>query len=185
MKEAAFPKKILSLDSTAWAKFSKLLVKPTKYRRLHYPRLNLRLNLQKQKTKSSVSVTRKKLSNWTEKCDYRSGLKRTRLASFPSKCLNFTLINSFLQKLSTWVNAKSNTSTRINFLLRTSVTFLRALRIKTKKENNSLPITVTRTKKKLYKVQIWSKRMHFLLADDLSNIHFSNPFVHFQSTSNR
>ena len=37
------------------------------------------------------------------------------------------MINSFLQKLSTWVTAKSNISTRINFLLLTSVTFWRAI----------------------------------------------------------
>ena len=47
--------------------------------------------------------------------------------SFPSQSLNNTVINSFLQKLSTWVTAKSNISTRIDFLLLTSVTFLRAI----------------------------------------------------------
>ena len=54
-------------------------------------------------------------------------MKRTRLASFPSKILNITVSNSFLQKLSTWVTAKSNISTRVDFLLFTSVTFLRAI----------------------------------------------------------
>ena len=47
--------------------------------------------------------------------------------SFPSKSLNITVINSFLQKFSTWVTAKSNISTRIDFLLLTSVTFFRAI----------------------------------------------------------
>ena len=47
--------------------------------------------------------------------------------SFPSKSLNITVINSFLQKLSTWVTAKSNISTRIDFLLPTSVTIFRAI----------------------------------------------------------
>ena len=37
------------------------------------------------------------------------------------------MINSFLQKMSTWVTAKSNISTRIDFLLLTNVTFLRAI----------------------------------------------------------
>ena len=37
------------------------------------------------------------------------------------------MINSFLQKLSTWVTSKSNISTRIDFSLLTSVTFLRAI----------------------------------------------------------
>ena len=38
--------------------------------------------------------------------------EKTRLVSFPSKSLNITVITSFLQKLSTWVTAKSNISTR-------------------------------------------------------------------------
>ena len=41
--------------------------------------------------------------------------------------MNNTVINSFLQNLSTWVTAKSNISTRIHFLSLTSVTFLRAI----------------------------------------------------------
>ena len=49
--------------------------------------------------------------------------------SFPSKSLNITVINSFLQKLSTWVTAKSNISTRIDFLLPTNVTFFRDITI--------------------------------------------------------
>ena len=42
--------------------FSKLLIKPTKYRRFHYPNLNLRLDLQKQKTNCSIIVTRIQLN---------------------------------------------------------------------------------------------------------------------------
>ena len=47
--------------------------------------------------------------------------------SFPLKSLNITVTNSFLQKLSTWVTAKSNISTRIDFLLPISVMFFRAI----------------------------------------------------------
>ena len=47
--------------------------------------------------------------------------------SFLSKILNITVINSYLQKLSIWVTAKSNISTRIDCLLPTSVTFFRAI----------------------------------------------------------
>ena len=57
-KKSAFPKRKLSLYSTAWVSFSKLLIKPTKYRRFHYPNQNLRLDLRKQKTNCSVFVTR-------------------------------------------------------------------------------------------------------------------------------
>ena len=55
--------------------------------------------------------------------------RKTRLASFPPKSLKITLINSFLQKLSTWDTTKSNTSTKIDFMLLTSVTFLRAIKV--------------------------------------------------------
>ena len=54
-------------------------------------------------------------------------MKRTRPAFFPSKSWNIMVSNSFLQKLSTRVTAKSNNSTKIDFLLPTSVTFLRAI----------------------------------------------------------
>ena len=40
--------------------------------------------------------------------------------------MNITVINSFLQKLSTWVIVKSNFSTRIDFLLLASAIILRA-----------------------------------------------------------
>ena len=57
-EKSAFPKMKLNFYSTVWANFSKLLIKPTTYRRFHYPNLSLRLNLQKQKTNCSVIVTR-------------------------------------------------------------------------------------------------------------------------------
>ena len=53
--------------------------------------------------------------------------KKTRIASFSSKRLNITVINSILQKFSTWVTAKSNIPTIIEIRLHTSVTFLRAI----------------------------------------------------------
>ena len=57
-EEVSISKKKLSLYPTVWVNFSKLLIKPTKYRRFHYPNQNLRLDLQKQKTNCSVIVTR-------------------------------------------------------------------------------------------------------------------------------
>ena len=51
-------KKKLSLYSTVWVNFSKLLIKPTKFQRFHYPNLSLRLDLQKQKTNFSLIVTK-------------------------------------------------------------------------------------------------------------------------------
>ena len=57
-EEVSTSKKELNLYSTVWVNFSKLLIKPTKHRRFHCPNLNLRLDLQKQKTNCSVIVTR-------------------------------------------------------------------------------------------------------------------------------
>ena len=57
-KKSAFPKRKLSLYSTVWVSFSMFLIKPTKYRRFHYPHLYLRLDSQKQETNCSVIVTR-------------------------------------------------------------------------------------------------------------------------------
>ena len=56
-EEVGISKKKLSLYSTAWANFSKLLIKSTKYSRFRYPNLNLRLDLQKQETNCSVIDT--------------------------------------------------------------------------------------------------------------------------------
>ena len=53
--------------------------------------------------------------------------EKNKTCVFSSKFLNFTVIKSFLQMLSTWVTAKSNDSTRIDFLLLTSVTFSRTI----------------------------------------------------------
>ena len=57
-KKSAFPEKKLSLYSTVWVIFLKLLIKPTKYRRFHYPNQNLRFDSQKKKTNCSVILTR-------------------------------------------------------------------------------------------------------------------------------
>ena len=53
--------------------------------------------------------------------------EKNKTCVFSIKNLNITVINSFLQKLSTLVTVKSNISSRIDFLLLTSVTFLRAI----------------------------------------------------------
>ena len=57
-EEVSISKRKLSLYSIFWVNFSKLLIKPTKCYRFHYPNQNLRLDLQKQKTNCSLLVTR-------------------------------------------------------------------------------------------------------------------------------
>ena len=53
--------------------------------------------------------------------------EKNKTCVFSIKILNIKVINSFLQKLSTWLTAKSNISARIDFLLLTSVTLFRAI----------------------------------------------------------
>ena len=53
--------------------------------------------------------------------------QKNKTCVFSIKNLNNTVSNSFSQKLSTWVTGKSNISTRIDFLLLTSVKFLKAI----------------------------------------------------------
>ena len=57
---------------------------------------------------------------------YRSDLKRTILAFFLSKKLSYTVISSYLQKLSTLIIAKFTTCGKTDFKLLTSVKQLRA-----------------------------------------------------------
>ena len=53
--------------------------------------------------------------------------EKNKTCVFSIKNLTNTVVNSFLQKLSTWVTVKANISTRIDFLFLTSVIFLRAI----------------------------------------------------------
>ena len=107
--------------------FSKLLTKPTTYRKFHYPSQNLRSELTKAKDELFNHCYKDIAEHLNRQIRLSFRLKRTRLAFFPSNSLNITVINSFLEKLSTWVTEKSNISKRIDFLLLTSVTFLRAI----------------------------------------------------------
>ena len=57
------------------------------------PKPKFAIGFTKAKTNCSVIVTRIELNVRTDKFDYRSCLKRTKLASFPSKSLSITVIN--------------------------------------------------------------------------------------------
>ncbi len=57
-EEVSISKKEIESHSTVWMNFSKLLIKPTKCCIFHYQNLNLRLDLQKQKTNCSLIVTK-------------------------------------------------------------------------------------------------------------------------------
>ena len=57
-EEVGISKKEIESLLNFWVSFSKLMIKPAKYCRFHYPNLSLRLDLRKQKTNCSVIVTR-------------------------------------------------------------------------------------------------------------------------------
>ena len=58
-EEVSISKKEIESLLDSLGEFLKVLIKPTKHRRFHYLNLNLRLDLQKQKTNFSLIVTRK------------------------------------------------------------------------------------------------------------------------------
>ena len=82
---------------------------------------NLRLDLQSQKTISLLITLTISLNIQIDKFVYPSDLETTALTYFPSKSLNYTAINLFLQKLSTLTIAKFTISSRIDITLQTSV----------------------------------------------------------------
>ena len=115
------------LFSTVCAIFSKLLIKLASVYRFPYRSPKLRLDLQSQKTISSLITITISLNTQMDKFVYRFDLETTILAYFPSKSLNYKAINLSLQKLSTLTIAKFTISTRTYFTLQTSVKYLRAI----------------------------------------------------------
>ena len=80
-----------------------------------------RLGRQSHKTISLLITKTISLIIQIHKFIYRSDLETTFLAYFPSKSLNYTALNLFLQKLSTLTMAKFTISTRADITLQTSV----------------------------------------------------------------
>ena len=95
--------------------------------RFPYRSPKLRLDLESQWTVSLLITMTISLNIQIDKFVYHSDLETTNLAYFPSKSLNYTTINSFLQKLSTLTIVKFTISTRTEITLQTSVKYLRAI----------------------------------------------------------
>ena len=102
----------ISMNSLVWSTVCAIFSKLFPYRS---PKL--KLDLQSQKTISLLITITISLSIQIDKFVYPSDLETTILVYFPSQSLNIKVINSFLQKLSTWFTAKSNISTRIDFFV--------------------------------------------------------------------
>ena len=100
-KRRLSPKENSLVWSTICAIFSKLLIKLANAYRFPYRSPRLRLDLQSRKTISLLITITISLNIQIDKFVYHSNLETTILAYFPSKILNYTAMNLFLQKLST------------------------------------------------------------------------------------
>ena len=85
------------------------------------------MDLQSQKTISLLITITISLDIQIDKFVYHSDLETTILVCFPSKSVNYTAINLFLQKLSTLTIVKFNIYTKTDILLQTNVKFLKAI----------------------------------------------------------
>ena len=99
--------------------FLKTFDKVTSAYKFHYRSPKLRLDLQSQKT-ISLFITIS-LNIQIDKFIYLFDLETTILVYSPSKSLNYTSINLFLQKLSTLTIVKFSISTRTDITLQKSV----------------------------------------------------------------
>ena len=95
--------------------------------RFPYRSPKLRLDLQNQKTISLFITITISLNTQIDKFVYHSDLETTTLVYSPSKSLNYTAMNLFLQKLSTLTIVKFAISTRTDIMLQTIVKYLRAV----------------------------------------------------------
>ena len=84
--------------------FSKLLIKRASVYKFYYRNTRLRLDLRSQRTIWLLITITISLNIQIDKFIYRSDLETTILASFPSNSLNYTVISSYLQRLSTLTN---------------------------------------------------------------------------------
>ena len=100
--------------------FLRTLIQRASVYRFDYRNPKKKLNLQSQKRIFLLITTKISLNIQIHIFVYRSDSKTTIVASRPSKSLNYTVINSYLQKLSTLTIVKFTTSTGTDFTLQTS-----------------------------------------------------------------
>ena len=118
-------RKLCSL-ATVCAIFSIFSIKWASAYKFHYRKTKLKLDLQSQKTTSLLITIKVSMNIQIEIFVCRSDFSTTTLALFPSKGLNYTAMNLYLQKLSTLIIAIFTTSTLTNIKLRTSEKKMRA-----------------------------------------------------------
>ena len=95
--------------------------------KLPYGNPNMNLDLLRQKKIFLLITFRTSLKLQKDFFFYPSDSKTIILASFPAKSLNFTVLNLYLQKMSTLTIAKFTISTRTDFKFQTRVKKLKAI----------------------------------------------------------
>ena len=99
--------------------FSELLVKRASVYIFHYRTPKLRSDLQSRRTISLLITIKISLNFQINKFVNRSILEATTLAPFPSKILSYSVMNLYLQNLSTLTIAKSTISAKTDITLQT------------------------------------------------------------------
>ena len=126
-KKSAFSKKEIGSLLDSLGEFLKAFDRANKVSQIPLPKPKLQIGFTKAKDELFSHCYKDIVEHLNRqiRLSFRFGKNKT--CVFSIKSLNNTVINSFSEKLSTWVTAKSNISTRIDFLLPTSVTSLRAI----------------------------------------------------------
>ena len=96
---------------------------------LETPNTKLNLDLQSEKTTSLLLTLQISLNIKIDVFVFHCDFKTTILASFPSESLNYKVIYSYLQKVSTLIMTKFTTLTGTNITMQTNVEKFRAITI--------------------------------------------------------
>ena len=125
-EEVSFSKKEIESLLDSWVDFLKAFDQANKVSQIPLLKLKFEIRVTKAKDELFRHCYKDIVEHLNREIRLSFRFEKNETFVFSLKILNNTVINSFLQKLSTWVTAKSNISTRIDFLLPKIVTFLRA-----------------------------------------------------------
>ena len=124
-EEVSMSKKDVESLLDSLGEFLKAFDQASKVSQISLPKPKFEIGFTKAKDELFTHCYKDIAEHLNRQISFRFEKNKTCVFSF--KKFEHTVINSFLQKLSTWVTAKSNISTRIDILLLTCVTFLRAI----------------------------------------------------------
>ena len=157
----------------------KIFDQASKCIQIHLPKSKVEIGSRKSKNNLFAYAIKISFNIQIDKFVYHSDCETTIFVFFPSKSLNYTAVNLFLQTLSTSNIAKFTISTRTDITLKTSVKYLRAITISSAftpdcgYDNGAINIIGTG----IAQIQsVWinfacTKRLFNLLAEAIINVH--------------